>query len=620
MQSEAAAISRVWDHLGSRYLGNARTAFSVWAPFAANVSVHITSGHERIEPLEAADSSYFYREIEGVEPGVHYKYRLDDSREFPDPASRFQPEGVHGPSAVIDSEFPWTDQRWAGLPLQEYIIYELHVGTFTQEGTFDAVIEQLRYLKELGITAMELMPVAQFPGGRNWGYDGVYPFAVQASYGGPAGLKRLVDAAHMTGLAVVLDVVYNHLGPEGNYLRQYGPYFTDRYHTPWGQAVNFDGEGSSEVRRYVLENAIQWIADYHVDALRLDAIHGIHDASEVHILRDIGNDVRKAAGDRMAYTIAESDLNDVRVIKPAAEGGYDLDAQWNDDFHHALHTVLTGERSGYYTDFGSLHHLAKAYREGFVYSGQFSEHRGECHGTSSNEIPARRFVVCSQNHDQIGNRMLGERLSQLVVSEELKLAACSVILSPFIPMLFMGQEYAEEAPFLYFVEHSDPALIHAVREGRRREFAAFAWKGDVPDAQSIDTFLKSKLRPEITNEPAHRTMLDFYRELIHLRTSVECLRNLSKEHCRVITTDEPPAIILHRWLDDQESLTILHFGEKDAECAVGAAVGMWTKLVDSADIKWRGPGASIAAEIRSNGVLTVPIRRKSACLLSRQVE
>jgi maltooligosyltrehalose trehalohydrolase len=570
---------------------------------------------DRTEPLQAVDSGYFYGEIEGVKPGALYKFRINEASEFPDPASRHQPEGVHGPSSVVTTDFAWTDQTWGGIALRDYIIYELHVGTFTPQGTFDAVIERLDYLKELGVTAVELMPVAQFPGSRNWGYDGVYPFAVQDSYGGPAGLKRLVDAAHAKGLAVILDVVYNHLGPEGNYLGQYGHYFTDRYQTPWGQAINFDGEHSSEVRTYVLENAVQWIEDYHIDALRLDAVHSIHDASEKHILQEIGEKVREGVNGRLVHVIAESDLNDVRVITPCSEGGYGLDAQWSDDFHHALHSVLTGERAGYYLDFGSLHHLAKAYEEGFVYSGQFSEHRDRCHGTSSREVPARRFVVCTQNHDQIGNRMLGERLNHLVFAEELKLAAGALILSPFIPMLFMGQEYAETAPFLYFVDHSDPALIEAVREGRRKEFASFAWQGELPDAQSESTFMQSKLRHEIRTEPRHRAIYDYYRELIRLRTTVASLANLSKEHCNVICLDDPPAIVLERHVEGEEALTVLHFGSADTRFNLNTREGTWTKLLDSADIEWLGPGGAMPDEIQSKGVMEIAMRPKSVCLL-----
>ena len=433
--------------------------------------------------------------VDGVEPGTLYRYRLDGTLERPDPASRCQPEDVHGPSQVVDSHFDWDDSAWCGIPLREYILYELHVGTFTPEGTFEAIIPYLPELKALGITAIELMPIAQFPGQRNWGYDGVYPFAVQHSYGGPDGLKRLVQACHRHGLAVVLDVVYNHLGPDGNYLGDYGPYFTERYKTPWGGALNFDGPYSDEVRRFFIDNALFWVTEFRIDALRLDAVHAILDHSAQPFLQELGLALQARAEhmNRRIYAIAESALNDTRIIRSRELGGYGLDAQWNDDFHHALRVLLTDDRGGYYQDFGELGHLAKAFREGFVYAGDYSAYRRRRHGHSSRHMPAQQFVVFAQNHDQVGNRMFGERLSQLVSLEALKLAASAVLLSPFIPLLFMGEEYGEVAPFQYFISHLDPQLVDAVRRGRREEFAAFAWQGEPPDPQDIATFQRAKL-------------------------------------------------------------------------------------------------------------------------------
>lgn len=618
MHNEATASGREVERVGAEFIGNAATSFTVWAPRVQTVSVHLISPEERTLPLTPGRKGYFHSTIDGVMPDSLYKFQFADGSEFPDPASRYQPQGVHGPSAVIDRAFDWSDENWAGVPLEDYILYELHIGTFTPEGTFDSAIPLLDYLKELGITAIEVMPVAAFPGSRNWGYDGVFPFAVQASYGGPSGLKRFVDAAHAKGLAVVLDVVYNHLGPEGNYLGQYGPYFTSKYQTPWGEAINFDGEQSSEVRRYFLENAVQWIRDYHIDALRLDAIHSIHDMSRTHILREIGDAVRASAGDRHVYVIAESDLNDTCVITPIKDGGYGLDAQWSDDFHHSIHSLLTRERAGYYLDFGTLHHIAKAYKEGFVYSGQFSEHRGQCHGTPSTDIPAYRFVICTQNHDQIGNRMLGERLSHLVFREELKLAAGALILSPFIPMLFMGQEYAEESPFLYFVEHSDPQLIEAVRQGRRKEFAAFEWLGEVPDAQSQETFLRSQLRHELLEEPKHKIIYDFHQELIRLRKSNPVLSHLSKDDCKVICRDEPPLIMLHRFFEEQHAAIILNFGQTAADVELPLPKGIWKKSLDSADIRWLGAGSLAPDRLDSDGKVALQLEHKSICLLLKE--
>ena len=430
--------------LGACPEGSSSTRFRVWAPYATSVAVRLIGREREPIPLAVSDRGYFEGTIQGAEPGARYVYVLDGKKERPDPASRFQPEGVHGPSAVVDpAAFLWTDHHWAGLPLKDFIVYELHTGTFTVDGTFQGIIARLDYLRdEVGVTAIELMPVAQFPGGRNWGYDGAYPYAPQSGYGGPQGLKALVDACHARGLAVILDVVYNHLGPEGNYLGDFGPYFTDRYRTPWGRAINYDGPDSDEVRHFILGNALYWATEFHVDALRLDAIHGIFDFSARHILRDIADAVHTQAErvGRAIHVVAESDLNDVRVIAPAQEGGNGLDAQWSDDFHHALHTLLTGERSGYYEDFGGLDQLATAMREGYVYSGQRSAHRRRRHGNSSRGRPPWQFIVCAQNHDQVGNRAFGDRLSALVPFEALKLAAASVLLAPNIPLLFMGEE------------------------------------------------------------------------------------------------------------------------------------------------------------------------------------
>ena len=397
--------------LGAVWLDHNRYRFRVWAPFSKEVHVHIVAPEERLIRMQA-NGGYHKITLDDVAPGTRYVYRLSNGTELPDPASRHQPEGVHGPSEVVDPRFEWGDGHWFGLPIENYIIYELHVGTFTPKGTFEAVIPHLDDLAQIGITTIELMPVAQFPGTRNWGYDGVFPFAVQNSYGGPDGLKALINACHQRGLVVVLDVVYNHIGPEGNGLAKFGPYFTGRYKTPWGQALNFDDAHSDEVRHFFISNALEWITDYHFDALRLDAVHAILDHSALNFLEELAKAVHEqgTALNRRVYVIAESTLNDTRLIRPTELGGYGLDAQWNDDFHHALHTLLTRERGGYYVDFGDFQHMAQAFSEGFVYSGRYSVNRGRRHGNSSRGIPSVKFVVYAQNHDQIGNRMLGERL------------------------------------------------------------------------------------------------------------------------------------------------------------------------------------------------------------------
>ncbi|MEJ2683739.1 MAG: malto-oligosyltrehalose trehalohydrolase [Candidatus Sulfobium sp.] len=399
--------------VGAHYLGEGRCRFTVWAPFTEKVSVHVVAPADRLIRMEKDDRGYWEVTTSGVFPGTQYFYRLDAETERPDPASHLQAGGVHGPSEVVDQgSFPWKDGARKDIPVGQMIIYELHVGTFTPEGTFDAVIPRLDELYSMGTNAIELMPIAQFPGERNWGYDGVYPYAVQKSYGGPEGLKRLVDACHSRGMAVILDVVYNHLGPEGNYLRDFGPYFTEKYNTPWGEAINFDDAYSDEVRNFFIENALYWFRHFHMDGLRLDAIHAIYDMSAIPFLRELAGSVAgfSAEEGRSCHLIAESDRNDSTVIHPGEQGGYGMDAQWNDDFHHALHTLLTGEKTGYYIDFGMTDHLVKAYREGFVYSGQYSGYRKRRQGNSAADRPSSQFVLFAQNHDQIGNRMLGERL------------------------------------------------------------------------------------------------------------------------------------------------------------------------------------------------------------------
>jgi maltooligosyltrehalose trehalohydrolase len=520
-------------------------------------------------------------------------YRLPGGGEFPDPASRYQPEGVHGPSEVVDPRFDWHDENWSGIPLEDYIIYEIHTGTFTPGGTFEDIIPYLSDLTDLGITAIELMPVAQFPGTRNWGYDGVYPYAVQNSYGGPLGLKRLVDACHQDGLAVILDVVYNHIGPEGNYLRQFAPYFTQRYRTPWGPALNFDDAHSDEVRHFFIANAIEWITEYHIDALRLDAIHAILDQSALNILEELGEAVRARAKElnRRVHIIAESALNDTRIIRSQDTGGYGLDAQWNDDFHHSLHTLLTRESEGYYADFGDLQHMACAFSEGFVYSGHYSVARGRRHGNSSKALPPMQFVVFAQNHDQIGNRMMGERMGHLVSPEATKLASGTVLLSPFLPLLFMGEEYGESAPFLYFIHHSDPALIRAVRQGRKQEFVRFKWRGKPGDPQAESTFERSKLNHSLKTKQPHRALLAWYKELIRLRKALPALRSLSKDQMDIACFEKERVLAVRRWSGPNEVIAIFNFNDSPRHFQKSLP-GIWRKQLDSSDPRFSGGGTT----------------------------
>jgi maltooligosyltrehalose trehalohydrolase len=606
-------------HIGAQQLENSRCRFCVWAPAASSVEAVIAGPRERSVALLRSEDGYFSAEVENISSGSLYRYRLDGQKDRPDPASRFQPEGVHGPSAVLDAAFEWEDGDWRGLPMHRYVIYELHVGTFTADGTFDAILPYLAELKELGVTAIELMPVAQFPGSRNWGYDGVCPFAVQNSYGGPAGLKRLVNACHKRGLAVVLDVVYNHLGPEGNYLAEFGPYFTDRYKTPWGLALNFDGPDSDHVRHYFTENAMYWITEFHIDALRLDAVHAILDYSPYPFLQQLADEVRRQASsrNREICLIPESAANDARLIRGHDQFGFGFHAQWNDDFHHALRTVLTQESAGYYADYGKFGQLTKAFREGFVYSGEYSPFRRRRHGISSKDIPAERFVVFSQNHDQVGNRMLGERLTQLVSFEELKLAAAAVILPPFVPLLFMGEEYGEQAPFQYFISHGDPVLIEAVRAGRREEFASFAWAGEPPDPQDEETFLRAKLNHQLKRDGKFRILWDFYRELLRLRRELPALTVLSKERSEVLGYDDQRVLLLRRSGDSDVATTILNFNQAPVSLRIAMGAGRWRKALDSAEPRWAGAGGTLPLEFEGGEDAELQLPPSSAALFVR---
>ena len=594
MSTEVDALE---DRLGARRLPDGRWEFLLWAPHVRAASVHLLRGDSEGESIamESLARGYHRAVSDGIEPGGQYRYRLDNGRELPDPASRFQPEGVHGPSQLVDVHaFRWTDQAWSGRTLESSIFYELHVGTYTAAGTFEALIPHLPELVDLGITTIELMPVAQFPGARNWGYDGVYPFAAQNSYGGPEGLQRFVNAAHLHGLAVALDVVYNHLGPEGNYLGVYGPYFTDRYRTPWGEAVNYDGAYSDEVRRFFIENALYWFEDCHIDVLRLDAIHGIFDFSARHFLAELKSAVDELAKrlGRPLYLIAESDLNDSRVVRASAQGGYGLDGQWSDDFHHSLHSLLTKETFGYYADFEGVAPLVETMRDGWFFHGQYSRFRKRRHGNSSRDIPPSRFVVCNQNHDQVGNRARGERLTALVNFEALKLAAGVTLLSPFVPLLFMGEEYGEEAPFQYFTSHGDPVLVEAVRRGRREEFAEFGWEKEVPDPQDEGTFSRSRLDHSLKVQEPHRTLLRFYRQIIRVREELR----VRVPGAETVTGLGERALLMIRENGGREVAMIFNFADRAVVLNVPRLVGNWTRIISSAAAGWRGPEEDVAPE------------------------
>lgn len=587
--------------------------FSVWAPKAQSVKVKVVAPFEKTIPLEQDISGYWTAQIEDIPEGVRYYYQLNNELERPDPASLAQPEGVHGPSEVVNlNSFAWTDAGWQGLSMEEMIMYELHVGTFTPKGTFEAIIERLDYLLELGINTIELMPISQFPGDRNWGYDGVYPFAPQLSYGGVAGLQRLVEACHQKGIAVVLDVVYNHMGPEGNYLSDFGPYFTDKYHTPWGSALNFDDAYCDGVRNFFIQNALMWLRDFHIDGLRLDAIHAIKDLGAKHFLHELSESVDALAkeNNRQYVLIGECDLNDPKYINPYEKGGYGLSGQWIDEFHHAIHSLVTGEKNGYYADFGEFHHLVKAFEKTYVYDGIYSPHRKRTFGGSAEDNPFSQFVVFSQNHDQIGNRMLGERLSSLVSFEALKLIAGCVVLSPYVPMLYMGEEYGEENPFLYFVSHTDPSLVKAVREGRKREFAAFhGGEQAPPDPQSEDTFQASKLSWDIQKEK-HTTLFNFYKQLIHIRKNQPAIQNFNRDSQKVHTGD-PKLIVLYRQAankDQPQCICIINFDTSPASFAINTGGKTYQKILDSSEEKWKGAGtdAPLSLEKENNSGKIMP--------------
>lgn len=594
--------------IGSNYFGDGCCEFTVWAPAHEEVALQIVSPAHRLLPMQKDEWGYFKVVAEDIKPGTLYLYKLSGEQDRPDPASHSQPKDVHGPSEVVDhSNMTWTDAGWSGIPLEEMIIYELHVGTFTPEGTFEAIIPRLQELHEFGVNAIELMPIGQFPGNRNWGYDGVFPYAAQNSYGGPEGLKKLVDAAHKQGISIILDVIYNHFGPEGNCMSDYGPYFTASYKTAWGNAINFDKEYSYGVRNYFIENALYWLENYHIDALRLDASDHIYDIGVKHFLQELAENVdalSKKQG-RKLYLTAENDLSDPKVIRSIESGGYGIDGQWNDAFHHCLHTLLTGEKAGYYVDYGTCEQMAKAFKEGFVYSGQYSPFRKKFHGSDSSAIPGHQFVVFTQNHDQVGNRMLGERLSHLVSFEAAKLAAGVLLLAPNVPLIFMGEEYAEDAPFLYFVSHTDPDLMAAVEEGRKKDFAEFHLKGEFVDPLSTDTFHKCQLNWEKRKEGKHQVMLELYQHLIHLRRTIPALKNLDKHNLEASVTEKDKLIFLQRWNQNSQIFCIMNFSDKDVTFKAKPPISNWQKILDSSESKWMGSGSLLPDKVMQEQVLTI---------------
>lgn len=578
--------------LGASYQGLKETCFRVWAPQRNKVEVKIiTSDGTRLLPMRKDEQGYFQLTVSNAGPGTNYFYVLDGKDSRPDPASRFQPHGVHGASEVIDpNAFRWHDMRWKGIALENAVIYEAHVGTFTKKGTFDALIERLPHLKNLGITCLEIMPIAQFPGQRNWGYDGVNLFAVQDSYGGPDGFKRLVDACHREKISVCLDVVYNHFGPEGNYLHDYGPYFTGKYTTPWGQALNYDDQYSGAVRDFIIQNALYWITEYHVDALRLDAVHSIYDHGPKHILAELKEAVDKRARQlkRKVHIFSESDMNDVKVLQPARQHGYGHDAQWSDDFHHAVHAYITGERKGYYGDYGSIECIATALKAGFIYTGQYSEFRKRCYGNSAAKFSGKHFIHCIQNHDQVGNRAWGERLSAQVSFEAQKIAAVLLCLGPALPLIWMGQEYGERAPFQYFIDHGDAHLIQAVRQGRKREFEAFGWE-NIPDPADAETFRNSKLNWTLVEEGRHAWLLKLYQQLLKMRKKNKILTHLDKRHLKVQYNEKDMWLAFEYNAERQNKLcALISFSEEERVIKFPFKHDMFEEILNTEDESFGG--------------------------------
>lgn len=543
----------------------ARIEFRVFAYQKKGVSLLLrTKDGEKTIPMEQEEPHIYSTVVEGLGLDVLYKFSIENEGDYPDPYSNYQPQGVHGFSQVIDhGSYSWNDGQWKGRDLEKFIIYELHPGTFSPEGTFKGTVEKLDYLLELGINAIELMPVTQTPGRWNWGYDGANLFSVNKNYGTPDDLKHLVDTCHQKEISVILDVVYNHLGPEGNYLPVYGPYFTEKHKTGWGAAVNYDDAFSEYTRAMVLENIRYWLEEYHIDCLRLDAIHAIMDESDIHILQQMSS-TAKAVGKKIGrkiFLIAETDKNNVKIINPPEKGGYGIDAQWMDDFHHIIHSVLTGEKGGYYQDYGRLEGLEKAFKN-YLYTGEFSQFWQKNRGTDASQNPGYQFVVSLQNHDQVGNRARGGRISVLVDFHFLKAAAGLIFLSPYIPLLFMGEEYAEKNPFLFFTDYEDSELQSAVSEGRREEFKDFNWD-DIPNPQDERSFFNSKLTPRENWNEENQWIFNFYRDLINLRKTHPALMQLEKENTEARVNSEQKIVEVKRWNNNKKLRALINLGEEE---------------------------------------------------------
>jgi len=591
--------------------------FNLWAPKAKSIHL-VIQAPEKSYKMHPQDFGYWSLKLENISPGTRYKYQIDDKEVYPDPASLSQPEGVHEASEVVDlKDYEWTDDAWQNIPLKDMIQYELHTGTFTPEGTFEGMGSKLDYLKELGVNTIELLPVAQFSGERNWGYDGVYPFAVQNSYGGAKELMALVNESHKKGIAVIMDVVYNHFGPEGNYVGNFGHYFSGKYSTPWGDPINFDGAYSDGVRNYVIQNALMWCRDFHIDGLRLDAVHSIFDFGARNIMQELAenlNELSEQTG-RSHYLIAESHLNDVRYISPISKGGYGLDAQWSDDFHHAMHTLTTGEQKGYYLDFGKPSQLSKVINEAFAYDGQYSEFRKKSYGNSTENNPGEQFVIFNQNHDQVGNRLHGDRLISLTDFETAKVIAGAMFVSPNVPMLFMGEEYGERNPFYYFVSHLSYQLNRLVREGRKREFKDFYEDTDgVSNPDDPETFEASKLSWDIENDDEKTAMFQFYKTLIKIRKENPVLKKTNKDNLEI--SEDGKFFTLERWQGENRVVVFLNFEDEKRTGKISKHnQGVLTKILDSKTFGKNEVAKSDKVQASAN--YEVSVKEKSIVIFSK---
>jgi maltooligosyltrehalose trehalohydrolase len=578
--------------IGAHYSQN-KTEFSVWAPHHDALSVVLTQQNE-VHKMNKADNGYWRLEIEGIKPQTRYQYRLNNKLDRSDPASHFQPEGVFGSSAVVDhSAFPWKDNDWRGLRLEDMVMYELHVGTFTKQGTFAAAKRRAQELSQLGVNAVELMPVAQFSGARNWGYDAVFPFAVQNTYGGPDELKELVDEFHANRIAVFLDVVYNHLGPEGNFLGDFGPYFCFDHKSPWGATINFDGALSHGVRNFFLENAVHWFQNYHIDGLRLDAIFTIIDNSPTHFLQELSETTENlSTSQRKLLLIAEHDRVDPKIINSRKTGGYGLNAVWHDNLHHSMHALLTGERNWYYGSFGTLKKIVQALHTEYTdFEKTVSAEKSEnCAGT---RIAPKKLVIFSQNHDQIGNRPLGDRLITLAGLEAAKLAAGITISSQYTPLLFMGEEYCEEAPFLFFTDFCDETLGKRVGAGRKRELKKNGWKGKPLDPQNPATFACSKINWEERSSGKGRKMLEYYQNLIRLRKIFIDSDPNKRLRIKFYWSKGESLLVIQKKTSNSNLVTVANFGKSESHYSFPCSGGLYDKVLDSADVKWLGPGSAI---------------------------